>query len=97
MPRVPAPKRAPLAFELEEVGENRLARDLQQTVLEPTIDQRDEYIGRGVPHAQRVQNLLFTLVTVLEVRLQHGVRIFDHWTMRREQPRRLKRPHPLER
>src|SRR5687768_1254839 len=97
MPRVAAPNRTAFAFELQQMRENRLARNLQQALLEPAIDLRYQRIGRGIAMAEGGQNLLLTLTAMLEICAQHVVGLVNRGTVRREQPQRPKRSHALER
>src|SRR4029453_2802876 len=97
MPRVAATAGSPLAFELEEMSEHRLARHLKQIFLEPAIDQRHQAVWRRLALAQRRQDLFLTLAPMLEVLAQHGIGVVDHGTMRRKKTRRLQCTHALER
>ena len=59
--------RAPSRSSLSRCASTRLARDLEQRLLEPAIDQRHERVGRRVARAQRGEDLLLALAPMLEV------------------------------
>src|SRR3970040_1454194 len=97
MPGSLAPPPPPFPFELQQMRQDGLPRHLEQILLEAPVDERHQGVWRRLASAQRRENLLLPLATMIEVPAQHGVRILDHRAMTRKQAGGPEREHAPER